>query len=251
MFVVRHATLPLRNDWLTLMGYGVCKTVVTVLTVEDNGDVKQRTFPSSIRFLAMAGLFSLCCSALAQTPTAIRRLQPSAFALVNETFTGLEANQTTSLRGGRNTAFTLGGDMGIYSPGRYSLAVEVRGTYPISSGNIVSEKSILGGVRFSREPSQEGGLSHLRPYVDVLFGRGQLDYQNGGYVTPNLLFYQSNTNILDGGGGLEVDLTQHFSLKVDVQAQRWKTPVLPGGTMYSKQGGVGVTYRFGVGSGPR
>jgi hypothetical protein len=201
--------------------------------------------------LTLAGF--LCSLASAQATTAKRRLQLSGFALVDETYTGLNADQTTTFEGGRNVAFTAGGDLGFFSPGRYSLAAEVRGSYPMASGNIVTEKSILGGVRFSREPAGEGFAGVFRPYVDVLFGRGQMDYQNGGYITPGLLFYQSNSNILQGGGGIELDLLRQFSLKIDLQAQHWKTPVLEPNstTLWSKQGGVGVTYRFGAGTGPR
>lgn len=228
-------------------------TLASPPAVVDNQAVTLHSVSSSVHCLLTASLLAVCgiSVAAAQTPTASQRLHASAFALANGTLTGLEANQTTSFRGGKNIAFTLGGDLGFYSPGAYSLALELRGTYPLASGHIVDEKSVAAGLQVAHEPPSEGFFRYTRPYVDVLFGRGQLTYQAGGYLTQNFIYFQSNSNLLQGGGGVEIDVTQHFSLKVDAQVQRWKTPVLPEKSLYSKVGGIGVAYRFGAGSGPR
>jgi hypothetical protein len=189
-----------------------------------------------------------CAAAAAQAgPTAVRRIQPSAFVMLDGTFTGLNAGGVTSFQGGKNLAITAGGDFGFYSPGRYSLAAEVRGSYPVASGDIVGEKSILGGLRFSREP----GDVRLRPYVDVLFGRGELNYQHGGYITPLFLLYSNNSNTLEAGGGVEMDISRNFSVKLDAQVQTFKTPIPGADTLYSKHLGIGVTYRIGAGWAPR
>ena len=194
-----------------------------------------------------------CAVSFAQAPTAIRRLQPSVFVMGSGALSGLQADETSSGVGGRNISITAGGDLGVWAPGQYSLAVEVRGTYPIDSGHIVGEKSVLGGLRFSREPSSAGFFHVLRPYVNVLFGRGQLEYQSGGYVvlSQNTIYLSNNSNVFDAGGGLEVDVTRRFSLKLDTQVQQWKTPIPGALTINSNQFSAGVTYRFGAGAGPR
>jgi hypothetical protein len=215
--------------------------------------VKLRTYVPFLSHVFAALVLSAfgCVFATAQAgPTAVRRIQPSAFVMVNGTFTGLESNGVTSFQGGRNLAFAAGGDFGFYAPGRYSLAAEVRGSIPMNSGDIVGEKSILGGLRFSREPAGDHALP-IRPYVDILFGRGQLNYQNGGYVTPYFILLSNNSNTLEAGGGVEMDVARNFSVKLDAQVQTWKTPIPGVDTLYSKHAGVGVTYRLGAGSGPR
>jgi hypothetical protein len=179
-------------------------------------------------------------------PTAIRRISLSPFVLVDGTYTGLDADQT-SFKGGRNLSIIAGADLGFYSPGRYSLAAEVRGNYAINSGDIVGEKSILGGLRFSREP----GRGIVRPYVDVLFGRGALEYQDGGYLTPQFLLISNNSNTLEAGGGVELDIPHNLSIKLDAQVQTWKTPIPGADTFYSKHFGAGVAYRFGANGRPR
>ncbi|WP_047490406.1 hypothetical protein [Terriglobus sp. TAA 43] len=202
-------------------------------------------------FVLLSALFLIGPNsrALAQAnqPTAIRKLAPSAFVMVGGTYTGVGSfGSATHRNGGKNMTLTAGGDLGFLSFGRYMLGAEVRGSYPIDSGHIVGEKSILGGARMSYET---GGL--IRPYVDGLFGRGQMNYQNGGYQVGSLLYSQTATNIYDFGGGAEFDVFRQISLKVDVQAQHWNTPVIANGHVWSAQGSIGAAYRFGAGQGPR
>jgi hypothetical protein len=193
-----------------------------------------------------------CAIAAAQAgPTALRRIQPSAFVMVDGVFTGLNGGGNTSFQGGKNLSITAGADFGFFAPGRYSLAAEVRGTYPINSGDIVDEKSILGGLRFSREPAGDHPIP-LRPYVDVLFGRGALNYQHGGYpISDFVAALSSNSNTLEAGVGVEADVSRNFSVKLDAQVQTFKTPIPGVDTLYSKHLGAGVTYRFGAGGRPR
>lgn len=202
-------------------------------------------------FVLLSALFLIgpYSKALAQAdqPTAIRKLTPSAFVMVGGTYTGVGSNGSATHRhGGKNLALTAGADLGFLSFGHFMLGAEVRGSLPLDSGHIVGEKSILGGARMSYET---GGL--IRPYVDGLFGRGQMNYQDGGYAVRNLLYSQTATNIYDFGGGLEFDIFRQISLKADVQAQHWNTPVIANGHVWSAQGSIGAAYRFGAGQGPR
>ncbi|MEK6398929.1 MAG: hypothetical protein V4734_12645 [Terriglobus sp.] len=179
-------------------------------------------------------------------PTATRSIAPSAFVLVGGSYTGLGANGSTRLSGGgRNITVTAGLDVGFYSFGHYEIGAEVRGSVPVNKGELVGESAILGGGRVSYESSKP-----VRPYLDVLFGRGQMDYQKGGYAVGNLLYKQTAGNVLSGGGGVEWDFMRQISLKADAQLQRWNTPVVERGNVRGVQASIGLAYRFGAGAGP-
>ena len=167
-------------------------------------------------------------------PTARRTLQLSAFGLVTGTYTGLS--------GGRNLGVVLGGDLSFYRVKSVLFSAEVRGTYPLDKGNVDGQKSILGGLR------AENRFSHVVVFGDALAGRGALDYVNGGYIVPPLVYYSSTSNLFAGGGGAELDLTPALALKVDAQVLHWNLPFTT--AIYSKQIGVGVVYRFGANSRP-
>ena len=173
------------------------------------------------------------------TATASRAFEPSAFLGVTGDYTGLN--------GSRNLGVTAGVDVGFHPFFGLLPSVEVRGIYPLDSGIVVGQESVEGGLRVQKR------LRRIRPYADVLFGRGQLNYQNGGYVVPaqNFSYLQSTSNIYDGGIGFELDVNEHFAVLLDGQAQHWNLPFTPGGastassSIYSKVGTIGVVYRLG------
>ncbi len=186
--------------------------------------------------------------------TAQRRLDLSAFALFSGTYTGLGSSPYVyGIEGpeGRNLTFSLGADLGVYSFHGARLGAEVRGAYPIKSGQVDGQKSILGGVRVAHEPSGYGLFGRVRPYADVLAGRGQISYQNSGYRVRDFLYLSSNSAVYEAGGGFEVDVTRAFSIKADAQFQRWNSPVKASGVLHVPQGGIGIVYRYGTGRGPR
>jgi hypothetical protein len=167
------------------------------------------------------------------TPTASKRLEISTFGGITGTYTGLS--------GGRNLGITAGVDIGIRSYFGFRPYFEGRGTYPIDDGQIDSQKDALGGVRIERL---------IRPnvsvYGDFLLGRGEIDYQNGGYPSPsgNFLFLKSTSNVYSPGAGAEYRLTKNFSALADVQFQRWATPATPSGSIWATPITVGVRYRI-------
>lgn len=173
------------------------------------------------------------------SPTASRTLEPSVFLGVSAVYTGLQT--------ARNASITAGADIGFRQFFGLSPAIEVRGTYPIDSGQVAGEESVEGGLRVGKR------YAHLRPYADILFGRGQLNYQNGGYIVPaqSFRYLQSTTNVFSPGIGMDLDVTDHYAVIVDGQFQHWNlpfgtgaTPATPG-SIYSKVITVGVVYRFG------
>jgi len=174
-----------------------------------------------------------CSIAGAQAfPTAPQPLQFSAFGAATGTFTGLD--------GGRNLGITAGIDVGFKPFYHFYPTAEVRGTYPIDGGQVDAQENILYGIKLARF------YGRYHPYANFLVGRGKINYQHGGYPNPSdtLLYIDSVSNVFSYGGGLDLDITDHVSLKVDAQFQQYATPVTPSGHLYSIPITVGLVYRF-------
>jgi hypothetical protein len=167
------------------------------------------------------------------TPTASKLFEISAFGGITGTYTGLS--------GGRNLGITAGLDVGLRSYHGFRPILEGRGTYPIDGGEIDAQKSALGGIRV-----EHGVLRNLTVYGDFLIGRGEIDYQNGGYPSPDgyYLFLSSTTTVLSPGAGVNYRFTDHFSGFLDGQFQHWDTPATPSGSIWAKPLTAGVRYRF-------
>jgi len=179
-------------------------------------------------------------------PTASKLLEISAFGGLTGTYTGLS--------GGRNLGITAGADVGLREYHGFRPFLEGRGTYPVDDGHIDSQKSALGGVRVEHHLLVPG----LRVYGDFLFGRGEIDYQNGGYpsLSGNFLYLSSTSPVVSPGVGAEYRLTEHVSAFADVQFQHWDTPATPSGSLWAKPMTLGARYRFnfnkhGYAVGPR
>ena len=165
------------------------------------------------------------------TPTAAERLQLSTFAGASGVYTGLD--------NGRNLSLTAGVDLALRPFFHVNPAVEVRGMYPVNNGKVDNERNILGGLRFG------GTYRRLHPYVDILFGRGEIRYTPPVYSRDySLLYVQTTSNIISPGAGAELDLTPHFALRGDVQLQRYATPVTASGHLYATPITGALTYRF-------
>lgn len=167
-------------------------------------------------------------------PTASRGLEISAFGGLTGTYTGLG--------GGRNLGITAGVDLGLRPFYGFRPYLEGRGTAAIDGGQVDSQKNALGGVRLDHKVL----VPALRAYGDFLIGRGQIDYQNGGYpsLTGPFLYLRTVSTVLSPGVGLEYRVTDHFSGLVDAQFQHWDTPVTPSGSIWAKPLTIGVRYHF-------
>lgn len=182
--------------------------------------------------VAAAGMAAISAHAQA-APTATRPLSLSAFGGLTGTYTGLG--------GGRNLGITAGIDFGVHSYFGFRPYLEGRGTYPVDDGQVDAQKSALGGLRVDRQVHRG-----LRVYGDLLFGRGEIDYQQGGYPSPsgNLLYLRSTSNIVSPGLGFEYRLTNSFSFVADGQFQHWDTPATASGSLWSKPITLGVRYHL-------
>lgn len=183
---------------------------------------------------AAAGNFIQSARAQSES-TASRRITPSVFVGLTGVHTGLNA--------GRNVSITAGVDIAFRPNSFLHPAIEYRGMYAIDRGQVDSLKSNLGGLNlFTR-------FGRFRPYADLLAGRGETTYGVGGYQVPNkLIFYtRSSSNVLSLGGGTDVFTNDHLALKVDVQLQRYSSPVTASGHLCSETGTIGFAYVFHVG----
>ena len=185
---------------------------------------------TALLFLLSAALPAAYCQG---NSTDVRPLQLYAFGGATGTYTGIE--------GGKNLGVTAGIDLGIGGYHGFLPTLEVRGTYPFDSGTIAGERDFLGGLKVERQ------YRAFHPYVDVLFGRGQIYYDGNGVLNPTytILYQRSNSNLLAFGGGVDLDISPSFAIKADVQLQRWNVPVTVSGKADAVPITIGVLYRFG------
>jgi hypothetical protein len=182
--------------------------------------------------------------------SASQRMTLSAFGGATYTFTGLYSNgynSDSAYNGsgpvqGKSTGITAGVDLRVGHFGHYNPTIEVRGSYPIDTGNIDSTESALAGLKIERPV----GAGRIHPYVDFLYGRGELDYHSGGYYTPSnlMISYYTDSNILSPGAGVDFDLTHHLGFKLDAQYQHYNTPAVNSGAIWSLPVTAGVIYIF-------
>jgi hypothetical protein len=169
-----------------------------------------------IRILAtltlFSAIFSLACAGRAQSrPTASQQLDLSVFAAGTGTF--------TRIAGGKNLSFTAGADL-TYLPLRLLRpSLEIRGTYPVDTGHIDSQKSFLVG------PKVEHPFGRFHPYVDFLIGRGEIDYHNDLFTAGAIEFLSSTSTVYSPGGGLDYTLGKGIDVKADIQFQHWDVPL--------------------------
>jgi hypothetical protein len=182
-----------------------------------------------------SAIVSLACSGHAQSvPTASQQLDLSVFAAGTGTF--------TRIAGGKNLSFTAGADL-TYLPLRLLRpSLEIRGTYPVDTGHIDSQKSFLVG------PKAEHAFGRFHPYVDFLFGRGEIDYHNNLFVIGPFIYLSSTSTIYSPGGGLDYHLGKRIDAKADIQYQRWETPVTSSGVAHPVALTLGAVYHFDFGS---
>ena len=202
------------------------------VSIGDNLQLKSIRISAALVAIAIAPLVAMRARAQA-LPTASANVRISAFAGVAGNLTGLET--------AKNGDITAGIDIGIRPFFGFYPALEGRGMYPVERGQLVSADNLLGGLRLARHKNR------FTPYADVLFGRGLLKYANGGLPdSSGTLYYLQNTsNVISLGVGTDWDWSEHLSLKADLQLQRYDSPVVTTGTLFSKVLTIGVVYRLG------
>jgi len=153
---------------------------------------------------------------------------------------GGAAGVWTGLANGHNGSISAGVDVGFRPFFGLLPAAEVRGLYPVKSGTVDDQKNVLAGLRLEKRRGR------LRVWGDILYGRGEITYQNGGFLNPagDFRYLTSTSNVFSPGAGLSVDLNRQLSVFGDAQFQHYDTPATVSGTLWSKPVTVGVTYRL-------
>jgi hypothetical protein len=192
------------------------------------------------KWIGIAFVAALTAGSLAQAdaqalPAATWPVQLSVFAAAAERGTGIG--------GAQNTDVSAGVDVGFLPGHTYAPSIEVRGAWPVRKGSAVSEEEVLAGVRLERP------VGAVRVYADVLGGHMQIKYLGSGMQQPGLdVFYtRSNANVLAAGGGMESTLNEHWSLRLDVQAEGCSTPVTSSGRAVGVVAMVGFGYHIAAG----
>ena len=191
-----------------------------------------------MRFELRTTLLLFSCSVLSlsaqtTTPAAVQPGALYAFGGLTGAYTGLS--------GGKNLDFTAGADLRVYDFRRYLVSGEIRGSIAIDGGTIARQKDIVAGVKVDR--LYKGWID---PYVDFLIGRGKINYESGGYLSPDqtLIYISSPTTVLSPGVGVDIPIRVHYSAKLDAQFEHWDTPVTTSGRIYTKALTAAVVYRF-------
>jgi hypothetical protein len=184
----------------------------------------------TILCVLLAGFSAHFCNAQAR-PSASRVAQISVFGGYSPTYTDFGLHTYDG--------FMFGGDFGVF-PSRWWLSPALEFRYTHARNNVVTEHSYLVGPRFQKD------FGRFRPYADVLVGVGAIDYHP--IVAPGDA-HDSGRNIAYGGG-LDVYVAHHTSLKLDFLQQNWNLGYDPNFqpvgdyTLTPWQGTVGVVYDF-------
>jgi hypothetical protein len=165
-------------------------------------------------------------------PTATQASQLSVFGGITGTDTGLASGNNLGLTGGVGLRFPP--FRGFYPE------LEFRGTYAVDDDGIDRQKNALGGLKIAAH------LGRLQPYGNFLIGRGEISYLGSGYQVPGrpIFYTQSSSIVLSPGGGLDLNISKQLALKIDLQVQRYSTPVAETGHIFATSGTLGIAYRF-------
>jgi len=152
----------------------------------------------------------------------------------------INGSASNLFNGGRNFGISAGVDLRVWHFHGILPSIEIRGTFPVASGNVAGEENGMVGLKL------EHPFGRIHPYGDFLFGRGEIKYQGRGYISPDgfFLYQQTYSNVLSPGGGVDIDLTHHYAFKADVQLWHQQVPVTTSGTLNSLALTLGAIYRF-------
>lgn len=182
--------------------------------------------------------FGLVLLAPMGTVAARGQAVPTATQTLGLSIFGGGSGVFTDVFGGHNLSLTAGANLTIRPFLGMTPSLEIRGMYPMNSGTIAGEKELLGGLKLGKN------WGALHPYAELLAGRGEIDFQHGGYNNGTLIYKSTTSPVYSGGLGVAVDLTRHFGVQADYQYQFWTDfPPLPGMVRPQVVTGM-VVYKF-------
>jgi hypothetical protein len=130
-----------------------------------------------------------------------------------------------------------------YYPGRFYLvpSLELRGSIS-PKGKVVGENVFGGGLRV------EHRYSRFSPYADLLVGAGTLKFTTPIPLVQGGLYESNNSIVYTYGGGVDIGVFSHLSVKVDVQGSHWNLNPNNPTILQPLWMGVGLVYRIPFGS---
>lgn len=108
-----------------------------------------------------------------------------------------------------NFGYSAGLEYNRVSPGIIAPGFELRMTG--SSGETVSERSVLGGMEFRSSP-----IHNIQPYMSALFGFGTIGYKGNFTTRP------SESDFVYGfGAGADIPIRHNLKIRADYLQQTW------------------------------
>ncbi len=151
-------------------------------------------------------------------------------------FAGASAVQTDY--NSKDKGFVVGGDF-TYHLRHFDASLDVR--YNRATGNRVGEKDFAGGLKIARQ------FRRYHPYADLMIGYGIITFDYPTVNPDGSVYANDNSTIYDFGGGVDIDLTRRFALKVDAQYQYWNLGTRGNANSVSFNpyiGSIGVVYHL-------
>jgi hypothetical protein len=184
-------------------------------------------------FLSLSAAIALgsnVASRAQANPTSSKSAEISAF--------GAYMGSKTDYGQRSNEGVAVGVDFTIFPRFPVAPSLEVRAAD--ASAQDASEKSLLVGVRIQRDIHRK-----LHPYGDFLIGAGKITF----HPAPSPDYTSDLGRAISYGGGINIDVTRSFALKLDAQKQSWDfglkneySPNLGEYVLHPITAMVGVTY---------
>jgi hypothetical protein len=141
----------------------------------------------------------------------------------------------------RNLSLTAGTDVGFQPHWGLYPSLEIRGSVPLASGDVASQKNFMAGVKLSKP------YGRVTPYFNFLAGRTEFRYKNFPFTPDFSTYYvQSTSNLLSPGGGVDFAISRQISFKADAQLGLYSSPVAASGRGVLSSVSVGLNYRFSL-----
>ena len=161
-------------------------------------------------FLSIAPLLPARTISAQAVLTASKTMDLSAFG--GYTRTNPDFGNSTDSNG-----YSLGVNITRYF--RFPVAPSLEARANIADAYYVNEHTFVFGLR-----AQGEFLRRYHPYADLLVGPGTIHFN-----FPTVAGYYGDNSIVESvGGGVDIDVTQHFAAKVDYQKQYWTLGVQHG-----------------------
>jgi hypothetical protein len=162
-------------------------------------------------------------------PTATQRLQLSTFVA--------SSRVSNDVAGDKEIDLTSGLDLSLPVVKGIRPSIEARGSYPLG-GMVARQKVFLAG------PGVGYDTGRLHYYMNVIVGRGRINYEDNGYIFRGFRYITSTSMVSAYVTGIDIGLTHQLSARVDFQYQHWTAPTPSFGSVNPVILSLGGVYKF-------